>query len=367
LSKYYPKYTTTSNIIKYLATIETAKEIIDGFQLPYDLELKFRKEAFVKSTHYSTKIEGNALTMAQTKKVLEGKDIIARERDKREVLNYYDCLEFISKSANIKNLVTEKFIKEIHSINLKGILKGKLKGHYREAQNVIMDSATRNIIYMPPEVKDVASLMKNLVQWLNEIKNIHPVIKAGIAHYQFVTVHPFMDGNGRTARALATYILYNAKYDLKRFISLEEFYSEDRPKYYKELQRCHGRNYYDKPNADITSWLEYFIYGVAIVFEEIKNKAVSANKKAKSKIPKQKMDLLENIGLRERKVLQFFQKNAQLRTKDISKLFKIKDRSSRDLIIKWIAMGLIKRKGAGKRDAFYVLIPQYRELLEKFP
>lgn len=361
--KYNPKYTTTSKMIKSLTSIEKAKETVDGLHMPFDLELKFRKEAFVKSTYYSTKIEGNALTMAQTKKLLEGGDVIAREGDKREVLNYYDCLEFISKSAKAKKPITEKLIKDIHSINMKGIFKGKLKGYYREAQNVIMDSATRRIVYMPPEAKEVCSLMKTLVDWLGKQKEIHPVIKSGIAHYQFVTIHPFMDGNGRTARALATYILHNTGYDLKQFISLDEYYSDDRSRYYSELQKCQGKNYYDNPDADITSWLEYFIYGAAVAFEEVKNKAVEAVKKGTVKLPARKIRLLENIGARERKILKFFQSNAQLRTRDVAKIFKIKDRSARDLIKKWIELKLICRRGSGKRDAYYILSESYKQLI----
>ena len=206
--------------------------------------------------------------------------------------------------------------------------------------------------------------MKNLVGWLNQEKDTHPVIKAGVAHYQFVTIHPFMDGNGRTARALATYILYHANYDLKQFISLEEFYSADRSKYYQELQNCQGHNYYNRPNADITSWLEYFICGVAVVFEEVKNKAVEANEKSRSEVPKQNIDLLENIGQRERNLLKFFKKEAQLRTKDVSKLFRIKDRSARDLIKRWLDMELLERKGTGDKNAYYVLTPQYRKLID---
>ncbi len=266
MDEYIPQYKITSKIIRYLTSIEKAKEIVGSLHLPFDLELKFRKEALVKSTHYSTKIEGNALTMAQTKKLLEGQDIVARERDKREVLNYYECLGFISQSAKLKMKVTEKFVREIHSINLNGILKGKLRGGYREAQNVIMNAATKRVVYMPPEMKDVGVLMKSLVSWINQEKEIHPVIKAGITHYQFVTIHPFMDGNGRSARALATYLLYLENYDLKQFFSLEEFYSEDRAQYYQTLQSCQGNNYYDHPNADITLWLEYFVGGVAVVF-----------------------------------------------------------------------------------------------------
>lgn len=190
MKTYTPAFKASSKIVKHLTSIEKAKEIIDNLHLPFDIELKFRKDAFFKSTHYSTKIEGNALTMAQTRKLLAGQDIIARERDKREVLNYYDCLEFISKSAKSKRKFNDKFIKKIHSINLKSILKGKLKGHYREAQNVIIDSATRKITYMPPEAKDVGFLMKNFIAWLNREKDIHPILKAGIAHYQLATIHP---------------------------------------------------------------------------------------------------------------------------------------------------------------------------------
>ncbi|MCK5581542.1 MAG: Fic family protein [Candidatus Omnitrophica bacterium] len=363
MEQYNPQFRVSSKIVKYLTSIEKAKEAVEGLQLPFDLELKFRKEAFLKSTHYSTKIEGNALTMAQTKKLLDGQDVVARERDKKEVLNYYDCLEFILKSAKQKQPVTEKLIQEIHSINLKGIFKGKLRGHYREAQNVVMDSSTKGLVYMPPEVKDVGPLMQSLVGWLNREKDIHPVIKAAVAHYQFVTIHPFMDGNGRTARALATYILYHAHYDLKQFISLEEFYSEDRSRYYKELHNCQGPNYYDRPQSDITSWLEYFIYGVAVVFEEVKNKAMAVDKKIHLETPHQNIELLENIGARERKLLQFFKKEAQLKTKDVGRLFRIKDRSARDLIRRWIAMGLVERKGTGDKNAYYVLNSRYRDLI----
>lgn len=363
MSKYDPQYKATSKIIKYLTTIEKAKETVDSLHIPFDLELKFRKEAFVRSTHYSTKIEGNCLTMAQTKKLLEGQNVVARERDKKEVLNYYECLEFVSKSAKSKKKVTENFIKEMHSINLKGILKGRLRGKYREAQNVIMNAATKDVVYMPPEAKDVGFLMRSLVKWINQEKDIHPVIKAGIAHYQFVTIHPFMDGNGRSARALATYLLYKESYDLKQFFSLEEFYSEDRAKYYQALSKCQGNNYYNNPNADITSWLEYFVLGVAIVFEEVKNKTLAAGKKIEAIATDDNIELLESIGPRERKVLKYFKSSAQLTTKKVSKMFKIKDRSARDLTAKWVAMGFIGRRGTGKRNAFYVLASKYRGLI----
>src|SRR3989338_2378948 len=202
LMDYRPNFQVTSSIIKNLGKIEAAKEIVETSVIPIALEESFRKEASTKATHYSTKIEGNRLTLKQTKELLMGKDVIAREIDKREVMNYYNCLEWIGKAAISKDPISEKTIKELHGMIQKGIVKGKLLGGYRESQNAIFDSTTRKAIYFPPEVKDVDVLMKGLVKWLGEKIDVHAILKAGVAHYQLVTIHPFTDGNGRTARAL---------------------------------------------------------------------------------------------------------------------------------------------------------------------
>ncbi|MGH7740349.1 MAG: Fic family protein, partial [bacterium] len=200
---YKPVFRVTSFMLKLLGKMEAAREIVGTLELPFDLETEFRQEAAARMTHYSTKIEGNRLTLKQTKELLAGQTVVARDIDKREAMNYYDCLDLIHKFSKAKKPVTEGFIKQIHSTVQKGIVKGKLKGQYREAQNAIYDSATRKAVYFPPESKDVPSLMKNFTAWLNGEKDTHPILKAGVAHYQFVTIHPFMDGNGRTARAVA--------------------------------------------------------------------------------------------------------------------------------------------------------------------
>jgi Fic family protein len=205
--------------------------------------------------------------------------------------------------------------------------------------------------------------MKSFVGWINSDKETHPILKAGAAHYQFVTIHPFMDGNGRTARAIATLMLYQAGYDLKRFYSLEEYYAEDLKGYYDTLHQCQGIHYYDKPNPDITLWMEYFIKGAAIVFERVKEKAFSADKKRQPPQSEKDLELLQKIGPRERRVLTFFGKNLQLRTKNLCGLFGIKERAARDLAMKWIEFGLIEKKGSGNRDAYYVLAAEYRRLI----
>lgn len=360
---YQPIYRATPTTIKYLGKIEAAREIVEEMALPIVLEHQFQQEASFRSTHYSTKIEGNRLTLKQTRELLTGKEVIGRDIDKREVLNYYNCLEWIQNVSKKKEILLEKQIKDMHSIIQKGIVTGKLRGRYREAQNAIYDSQTRKVIYFPPEAKDIPQLMKELVEWLNRDTEIHPVLRAGIAHYQLVTIHPFMDGNGRTARALATLILYLEKYDLKGFYSLEEYYAQDLKNYYEELHRCQGLNFYEKPNPDITTWMDYFMRGVALVFEEVKERTLAATKRAPTTRNQRDIELLQSVGPKEKKILDYFRKHEQLRTKNLCALFHIKDRTARDLIQKWIAMGLLKKCGTGKRDAYYVLTVAYRRFI----
>ncbi|MBI4388318.1 MAG: Fic family protein [Candidatus Omnitrophica bacterium] len=360
---YQPHYRTTASMIRCLGKIEASREIVENLDIPLDLEREFRRDASAKMSHYSTKIEGNRLTLKQTKELLAGKEVFARDIDKREVINYYDCLEFIQQICKTRRPLTEKLIKEIHSIIQKGILKGKLRGEYREAQNAIYDSRTRKPVYFPPEAKDVPRLMKSFVNWFNHDHETHPILKAGVAHYQFVTVHPFMDGNGRTARALATLALYREKYDLKRFYSLEEYYDEDLLGYYDSLHQCQGVHYYHNPNPDITLWLEYFLKGAAVVFEEVKEKTLVAAKKHLPSKSKKDIELLQKIGPREKRVLAYFQKNLQLRTQKLCALFHIKERAARDLLAKWIGQGMIEKQGSGKRDSYYVLSADFRRLI----
>lgn len=360
---YNPKFEITTRIINYLGKIEASREIVNDLAIPLTVEGFLQQEASVKMSHYSTKIEGNRLTLRQTKDLINGKEIIAREVDKREVMNYYNCLEWIYNSAQLNRRISEKDIKEMHAIIQKGIVKGKLRGQYRQAQNAVYDAQTGKPVYLPPETKDVAGLMKALVKWLNNKSELHFVIKAAIAHYQLVTIHPFMDGNGRTARALATLVLYQNNYDLKQFYSLEEYYAEDLKGYYEALHKCQGSNYYQIPAPDITIWLDYFIKGVAIIFEEVKEKALSAAEKHIPQRSKKDIELLQAVGPRERKVLSYFSKQLQLRTKNICTLFHIKERTARDLLLRWVKEGLIERRGTGKRDAYYVLSEDYRRLI----
>ena len=171
-----------------------------------------RETARLYSTHYSTRIEGNRLTQEQVAKVIERQEHFpGRERDEKEVLAYYAALEKVERIAASQRPVSEVHVQTLHRpLRHPEGRKRARPTPYRDGQNVIRDSRTRGIVYMPPEAKDVPSLMKALVAWISRSQrdSLPCPIRAGIAHYQFATVHPYYDGNGRAARLLTTLILH---------------------------------------------------------------------------------------------------------------------------------------------------------------
>ena len=216
------KWNYTNKLVNNLLKINQAKEVVDLLEIPLSIEEEIKKDSIVKRVHYSTKIEGNNLDLNEVKSVIENKKD-SHERNVLEVRNYYDALMYLNKEAENSKTITEGLIFKVHNL-----VSGKhltYKNSYRENQNVVADSASGTIVYMPPEAKDVPSLMKQMIKEFNskDTKDIPIPIKAGILAYEFVTIHPFWDGNGRCSRLLATYILKAYNYDLKGFYVLEEF------------------------------------------------------------------------------------------------------------------------------------------------
>lgn len=221
--KFLPNYTITPKIAVDLMRIEAAREKVLNLPLTPTVLASLRETARLYTTHYSTMIEGNRLEMEQIKQVLKhGGHFPGRQRDEHEVKGYYVALTQVEKWAALGSSVTEKIIQSLHA-SVMG--HGKTKAgttSYRDGQNVIRDSRSGRIVYLPPEAKDVPKLMKELVGWLNGSLGVPCPIVAAIAHYQFATIHPYYDGNGRSARLLTTLILHLGGYDLKGLYSLEE-------------------------------------------------------------------------------------------------------------------------------------------------
>lgn len=263
-----PKFSITSKINKALVEIERVRGFLDAVKLKDDWMSDMQKKALILESHHSTHIEGTALSFEQAKSILEGKKVKGVNRDdEKELLNYKKAMDFLSKYLGKDDPVTEGIVREIHKIIVEGVRGGQADpGNYRKIQNYVVSSYTREVIYTPPAPLDIPHLMKEFVDWLNKAEDVSPILIAGIAQFQFVHIHPFIDGNGRTARLLSTLILYKTGYDFKRLFTISEYYDKDRPSYYQAIQSVR------KNNMDMTIWLEYFVDGLWSQMQEIQQK-----------------------------------------------------------------------------------------------
>jgi Fic family protein len=216
-----------------------------------------QKDTRTRNTHSSTAIEGNPLTLEQVRAVEEGREIPAiAARAKREVVNYFAGLRFVEKQAG-KTPITHEEILHLHKIIAGDVMDQGTAGRYRTI-------AVRVGKYLPPPPPDVSGLMFELLTWWNkESATLSPVLSSAIVHYRFESIHPFADGNGRTGRALALWELYRRGFDTHHIFSVDEFYWENRPRYYTALDAVR------REGEDLTGWLEYAAEGLQLTLERV--------------------------------------------------------------------------------------------------
>lgn len=350
---FVPKFSITAKINNVLVEIERVRGFLDAIKLKEDWFSDIQRQALILESHYSTHIEGTALSLEQAKNILEGRPVKGVNiDDKKELLNYKRAMEFISTYLGKEDPITEGLIRELHKVLVEGVRGEQADpGNYRKIQNYVVNSRTKEIIYIPPPACDVGALMQEFIEWLNSVKDLSPVIIAGIAQFQFVHIHPFIDGNGRTARLLSTLILYKTGYDFKRLFTISEYYDKDRPAYYKAVQSVRMNN------MDMTAWLEYFINGLRFQMTEIQEKGkniIVAEKVAK--------DLREyNLNPRQEKIIRFLMINRQIDNEQCQKLCSsIKRTATRDLT-SLVEKGLLEKRGE-KKGTYYLLshIPTFK-------
>jgi len=346
---YQPKFTITNKILKNIGSIEASKEIIDKAPLLPYYEKEFQQNAIVRSVHYGTHIEGNELNLSQAEKVLSGQEVTARERDVQEVINYRRVMDYVGKSEirDPKFEIDEEFIKQVHKLTVYKILEPEKCGTFRKAQVVVKNSLTGEVSFKPPMSVAVPFQIKDLVLFINSHSDIHSVLKSGTVHYELVRIHPFIDGNGRVARALSTLILFQEGYDIRRFFSLEEYFDSDAGAYYDALQSV------SKREGDLTAWLEYFSLGLSIELSKIKEKVenISIDARLKERLGGKPL-LLSN---RQLKIIEYIQKTGFLQNQAFEQLFPM---VSEDTILNelksLVKSGIIKKHGVTK-GAKYIM------------
>lgn len=267
-----PRFTITNGIAADLTEIERARGFLEAASLSEEWVERMSQRALLLEAHHTTHIEGTQLTIEQSALLWSGQGVVdANQDDTRELLNYRGAFQLVSEYLQSGDPITEGLIREIHKRLVTGVRGGSAEpGSYRTIQNYIANSKTREIVYTPPGPQEVAPLMRELVDWLREDTDIHPVLVAGIAQFQLVHIHPFVDGNGRTSRLLSTLCLYRFGYDFKRLFTLSEFYDRDRSEFYAALQSVREHD------MDMTQWLKFFTSGLATQLEEVKARGKAA-------------------------------------------------------------------------------------------
>ncbi len=345
-----PNYTITDKILDNLTTIVSAREIIEQAHLVPKWEATLRRQALLHNTHSSTAIEGNKLTLEQVEDLAKGKNVIAINKDKQEVLNYIEALEKIPIISK-KGAIRKQDLLKMHKLITKNTLSNASDcGVFRNRQvyvgkRIFDGTGFKEIVeYMPPETKEVPKLVDEFLNWLNAEKTweTNSVLLAGIVHYEIARIHPFIDGNGRTARLFATLIIYLSGFDHRRLFALDDYYDSDRNAYYAALKTV------DKNTRDLTQWLEYFTSGVAFSVNEVKEAVLKVGSKAKG--TKTQISLTE----KQMKIVEHINIHGKVTNRDLQSLFKISAQAVHKELTKLVELKIIKPQGNG-RSLHYVL------------
>ena len=359
--KFTPIFNINAAIAKQLMRIEAAKEKVNLLPINPTVLSSLRETAKLYTTHYSTAIEGNALNSDEVKEVIELEGHFpGRERDEKEVKGYYAALAQLEQYAAQNHPITEKVIQTLHALVMSDGRARVQPTPYREDQNVIKDGGSGTIIYMPPESKDVPGLMRALVSWSKGNQELPCPILAGIAHYQFATIHPYYDGNGRTSRLLTTLILHLGGYDLKGLYSLEEYYAKNLLGYYRAISVGPSHNYYlGRAESDITEWIEYFVEGMSFAFEKVVDQMIASEKKGE----KDYSELLRTLDPKQRKCLDLLKESNIITSKQIGALFGFRPRTSSALCKKWVEEGFLKIVDPSFKSRKYCIGDRFKGVL----
>lgn len=354
-----PKYTINVNIINLLGKIETSRQVVMASPLTAHMIISLRESAKIASTHHSTYIEGNRLTLDEVRELIKKQTHFPhKQKDEDEVRNYYDALEYVANEALKSNRLTKSIIQMLHGLSFHGKAKPT---PYRDGQNVIRSG--KLVVYIPPKAEDVNPLMDDLILWVNQmIKEQLPIpLVAALAHYEFATIHPFYDGNGRTARLLVNFILHQNSYDLKGIYSLEAYYAKDLEAYYGALTVGNDEDYYEgeRSQADLTHFVEYFLKGMAEAFENVKAHAQESNIKGYA----DQSRILRMLSPQQKQALKLFSENREITSHQFADFFHITPRQARYTIDKWVKQRFLNVSIASNKNRTYTLVEDFENLI----
>ncbi len=291
--------------------------------------------ATVRSVGASTRIEGSKMSDDEVKALLDNLEITKiEERDAQEVVGYFEVLELISENYNDIE-ITESNIKNLHNLLLKYSDKDQWhKGDYKQHSNAVeatLPDGTKQIIFQTTNAGlETEDAMRNLIEWYNSDTEIHPLVKTAIFSYEFVTIHPFQDGNGRLSRLLATLLLLKNGYKWIQYVSFEHEIESRKNEYYSKLRHCQAQ----RPNEDITEWINFFLSALLNIQEQLMKKLEVKGTKAR-------------LSPKEKSILTYIESNPGSKSGEIANKLHIPIPTVKRLLKKLLDENLIEKYGIG--------------------
>lgn len=347
-----PNYSITSTILSRIAEIAEIKASVERSRVLPLNEAQLRRQAILRMAHTSTSIEGNKLAQFEVGKVLEGKTVRATQKDILEVENYYKALKLLDDMSKKKGEITIDEVLKLHKAVVSGLVEDKKSGQFRPADVYVLDDlgdGREMLRFKAPSASQVKKLIDELLEFLSKSKkeDIHPIIRAGILHLQFVTIHPFTDGNGRVARLLTQLQLYRDSWDFRKILVLEDYYNNDRISYYNAENRAQGKNY--QKDMDFTSWLEYFTTGFLVearkVMEQIQSIGFGKVSKKGEQIFLDKDEL---------QIMDFLTTTGRITSDDVVDVLRVAKRTAQLKLKNLSDKGLLKMNGKGP-SSYYAI------------
>jgi Fic family protein len=347
-----PNFTITPAMLSAISEISEIKAVVERSKVLPLNEAQLRRKAIVRMAHTSTSIEGNPLAEFQVDKVLSGASINADQKSIMEVKNYQKALELMDTLSSTHPTMTIQEVLKVHGMLMDGLLVAEKTGHFRPGPIYIVDDLGNGeeiLRYEGPPSEKVTYLVNELLTWLVQARkeNLHPVLMAGIFHVQFVTIHPFSDGNGRITRLLTQLILYQLGWDFRKILVLEDFYNRDRQSYYNALNGVQGKKFHN--GEDLTPWLEYFIYGFLVEARKVAD-SISMIGFARPSEESEQIFLDKD----EIKLMDFLTTTGRITSNDVEEVLGVAKRTSQVKLKALVEKGLISVQGAGP-STFYIL------------
>jgi len=328
---YEPQFTISPRLLNRVEEIAVLRERIQSAAVAVSWIPALQKDTRTRNGHASTAIEGNPLTLEQVCALEEGKPLVTPDpRSKREVLNYFAGLRYVEKNAQKKKIRHEDIF-ELHRLLADTVMDQGEAGRYRTI-------GVRVGRHFPPAAADVSGLMFELLEWWNtKSVDLSPVLSSAILHYQFEFIHPFADGNGRTGRALGLWELYRRGFDSHHIFSVDEYYWEDRPGYYRALDAVR------LAGEDLSGWLEYCAAGLHQTLERTWLRVQTFNRKSSAKMV---------LRPRQEQLLKLLGDHGSMAPAELWQALGVSRQGAMDLLRPLLEAGMVEKTGSKKTGRY---------------